>query len=90
MRTMTGSTQALDYYYAHQKEINAGHLGKYVAIKDDKVEGYYDDFMEAFWAMVKGKGYERLTFNVVHCMPDDEWMGHLGFLELKGDTEWQD
>jgi hypothetical protein len=74
---MTGSAKALDYYYTHQEQINAGHLGKYVAIYDDKVEGYYDDFTDAAMAMIRDKGYPVGSYNVVQCLPGEGWVLHL-------------
>jgi hypothetical protein len=42
------TSKALHYYYANQDTINAGHLGDYVAIANNKVQGYYKDFGLAF------------------------------------------
>jgi hypothetical protein len=80
---MTGSQKALYYYLANQDTINDGHIGQYVAIYDNKVEGYYAGFWEAFRAMA-GKEYPLGSFNINQCLPGDEWMVHTGYIQIGG------
>jgi hypothetical protein len=52
---MKETSKALHYYYANQDTINAGHLGDYVAIANNKVQGYYKDFWSGFRDMAAKK-----------------------------------
>jgi hypothetical protein len=84
-----GTSQALRYYYANQGAINAGHLGEYVAIANNQVQGYYNDFWSAFRDMASRK-YALGTFNINPCVPEGQPMVDLGCVEVRvGDAPWR-
>jgi hypothetical protein len=74
---MTGSQKALYYYLANQDTINEGHIGQYVAIYNNKVEGYYSGFWEAFRAMARKK-YPLGSYGLLNCVPEGRPMVDVG------------
>jgi hypothetical protein len=86
---MNGSKKALYYYLANQETINEGHIGEFVAIYNNQIEGYYPDFWDGVSAMADKK-YPPGSFNVTKCLPGDEWAVHTGSLDLEGGLAWPD
>jgi hypothetical protein len=86
---MTGSQKAMYYYLANQDTINEGHLGEYVAIYDNKVEGYFKDFWDAFRAMARKK-YPLGSYGLEKCVPEGQPMADVGGLMIEtGGNFWQ-
>jgi hypothetical protein len=75
--------KAFHYYLAFQEEINAGHMGEFVGIAQNKVQGYWKDFESAFNAMQK-KGFKQGAFNVTRCHPVGEPEVFMGFVPVTG------
>jgi hypothetical protein len=84
---MNGAAKAQYYYLANQDEINSGHIGEYVAIHNNKVEGYYSDFWDGVSAMAEKK-YAPGSFNVTRCLPGDEWAVKTGLIASEGSLAW--
>jgi hypothetical protein len=65
------NSKAFFYYTAHQESIAEGHLGEFVAIKDNIILGYYRTRMEGLFAMAQQK-LEPGTYIVHKCRPVGE------------------
>jgi hypothetical protein len=59
-----------DYYIAHQQELVAAHLGKFVVIKGGRVIGVFNSDIEA--VMETSKNHQLGTFLVQKCEPGAE------------------
>ena len=57
-----------EFFKSHLQEICEGHIGEYVAIKDESVIGYYISFDEAM--DTAAKQFEMGTFIVQQCVKD--------------------
>jgi len=55
-----------EFFKSHLQEICEGHIGEYVAIKDESVIGYYKSFDEAM--DTAAKQFEMGTFIVQQCV----------------------
>lgn len=60
----------LEYFKKNQAELVRKHGGKFLVIKDQKVEGVYDTEMEAY-TKAKDK-FELGTFLIQECLPGQE------------------
>jgi len=60
----------LEYFKTNQAELVQKHKGKFLVIKNQKVEGVYDTEMEAY---TKAKErFELGTFLIQQCIPGQE------------------
>jgi hypothetical protein len=60
----------LEYFKAHQEELVKQYEGKFVIIKDQKVEGVYDTEIEAYTEAQKK--FELGTFMIQQCVAGKE------------------
>ena len=60
----------LEYFKTHQDELVNKYEGKFLVIKDQKVQGVYGTEIEAY-ADAKKK-FELGTFLIQHCLPGQE------------------
>ena len=60
----------LDFFIAHQQELVEKYVGKFLVIKDQKVEGVFDTEMQAYTEAQKR--FELGTFIIQHCVPGKE------------------
>ncbi|MDR0908768.1 MAG: hypothetical protein LBM77_03280 [Spirochaetaceae bacterium] len=81
---MNETKRALFYYLANQETINAGHMGDYVAIADNKVLGYYKEREDGFKDLLT-HGHKLGTFNITKCHPVGEAEVYMGFVPITGD-----
>ncbi|MBI2623200.1 MAG: hypothetical protein HYW65_01320 [Candidatus Liptonbacteria bacterium] len=63
-------TKELQYFKEHQKELVQKYGGKFLVIKDQRVQGAYESEMEAY-AEAKKK-FELGTFLIQQCLPGQE------------------
>jgi hypothetical protein len=82
---MNGAKQAFHYYLAFQDQINKDHMGEYVAIYDNQVQGYYKDRIEGYDDMLT-KGHKLGTFNITLCHPVGEPEVYMGFIPVAGEA----
>ena len=60
----------LEYFKRHQEELVQKYEGKFLVIKNQKIEGVYDTEIEAY-AEAKKK-FELGTFIIQHCVAGKE------------------
>lgn len=60
----------LDYFKSNQNELVKKYEGKFLVIKDEKVQGIYDTEIEAY-ADAKKK-FKLGTFLIQQCLPGQE------------------
>lgn len=60
----------LEYFKAHQDELVKKYEGKFLVIKDEKVQGVYNSEMEAYTDAKKK--LELGTFLIQQCLPGEE------------------
>jgi hypothetical protein len=60
----------LEYFKSHQEELVQKYLGKFLVIKNQKVQGVYDTEMDAYTDAKKN--FELGTFLIQHCLPGEE------------------
>ena len=65
---MAPTRKDYEYFKAHLHEICDGHIGEYVAIKDETVLGYYKTLDEAM--LETSKQFSVGTFIVQLCVKD--------------------
>ncbi len=58
-------TTELTFYETHQQELALNHSGKYLLIKNQRLQGIYETSQEAYEAAWQKFGSE--TFLVQHC-----------------------
>lgn len=57
----------LEYFKQHQQELVEKYRGKFLVIKDQMVQGFYDSEMEAY--SDAKKKFELGTFLIQQCLP---------------------
>jgi len=60
----------LEYFKANQKELVKQYEGKFLVIKDQKVQGAYNTEMDAY--REAQKRFELGTFLIQQCLPGEE------------------
>ena len=60
----------LEYFKSHQEELVKKYEGKFLVIKDQKVNGVYDTEIEAYTNAKKD--FELGTFLIQQCLPGQE------------------
>lgn len=60
----------LEYFKVHQDELVKKYEGKFLVIKDEKVQGVYNSEMEAYTDAKKK--LELGTFLIQRCLPGEE------------------
>ena len=66
----TNLQKELDYFKRHQTELVAKYSGKFLVVKDEKVQGIYGSEIDAYTdAKVK---FELGTFLIQECLPGEE------------------
>ena len=58
------------YYIAHQEELLQTYKGKFIVIKDEKVQDAYDSLIEAYASGLQR--FEAGTFLIQECLPGKE------------------
>jgi hypothetical protein len=59
-----------DYFIAHQADLVRLYEGKFLIIKDQKVEDTFNTMMEAYYG--GQKRFKLGTFMIQHCIPGPE------------------
>ncbi len=63
-------TQEFQYFKENQRELVRKHEGKFLVIKDQRVQGAYESEMEAYTEA--RKKFELGTFLIQQCLPGQE------------------
>ena len=58
------------YYLEHQKELVPKYNGKFLVIINEKIDGAYDNKMQAYEETIKN--HQLGTFLIQECTPGDE------------------
>lgn len=67
---MADLQREFDFYLAHQDELVKEYNGRFLVIKDEKVEGDFESQVDAYnWATAS---FERGTFLIQRVSPGDE------------------
>jgi len=64
-----GLQKELDFYKAHQKELVEKYEGKFLVIRNQKVEGEYGSEIDAYTEAQKR--FELGTFLIQQCLPGE-------------------
>lgn len=61
------------YFLDHQDELVKKYKGKFIVIKDNKVIGAYDTFVDAYFlTQTQEQGAKLGTFLIQECLPGEE------------------